>query len=131
MFFPEVLSVDLILPFICVLKLLPSQGDPKTCIPVHLWPAPPLIVPKTEEPFSKAKHGVRDAKSSSWGPGAGSGIVLLLCLEGFLLPAQKELLFKSKEYIKAVKENNTSKVNGTHTYTCTRTHPQSLHRGFY
>lgn len=108
---------------LCILKLLPSQGDTKTCILVHLWTSSllpsPLIIQKTEEPLSKAtsstKQGVRDGNSSGGGPGPGSGIVLLLCPEGFCLPAQKELLFKSKEDIDTVKENKTSKVNGTHT----------------
>lgn len=69
---------------------------------------PLLIVQKTQEPFPKAilsvRHGVRDAKPSECGQ---SQKVFLLRLEAFLLPTQKELLFKSKKYIDTKEENKS------------------------
>lgn len=93
-FVPEILSVDSTLPFICGFKLLLSQGDPKTCIPLYLWTTPPLIVQITQESFSKAILSSQtwdQRHRTKWmGQGVGSGIVFLLCLESFLLPTQKE-----------------------------------------
>lgn len=116
-FFPKVLTVSLILPFKCDFQLLPLQGDKKPSIPVNLWIIPPSTVRKlgshSQRPPFSARHGVGYA---TWSPvcqtkrsGARDRLrncFCVLCLEGFILPTQKELLFMNKKYIETITENN-------------------------
>lgn len=105
-FVSEVLNVGLILPFQRGFKLLPSQGDPKARIPVNLWITPPSVSQKAQKPFSKgivSSQTWRQTRQMNW---MRQG-QCQLCLEGFLLPTQTELLSKRKKCIETIRTTNS------------------------